>query len=91
MHPSLLPLSVVTQPGDPQGRVWRLATAAAGGPIEVDLSDIPPAGLFRPCHSSSFDGAGRVSKNKPAPTNLEIPPHRYTSDTRLPIGESPVA
>jgi ubiquinol-cytochrome c reductase iron-sulfur subunit len=44
-------------------------------------------GYFCPCHGSTFDGAGRVFKNKPAPTNLEIPPHRYLSDTRLLIGE----
>lgn len=29
---------------------------------------------------------GRVFKNKPAPTNLEIPPHQYLTDTRLIIG-----
>ena len=44
-------------------------------------------GFFCPCHGSTFDGAGRVYKNKPAPTNLEIPMHRYTSATRLLIGE----
>lgn len=205
MNPSLQPLSVSAQPGDPQRRVWLLATAAAGGtaavatavpfvstlapseraraaggPVEVDISDIPPGGsktvewrgkpvwvvrrtpemlaalqghdteladpqsakdqqpayarnaaraarpevfvavgicthlgcsptdvpkgtanpsvpadwpggFFCPCHGSTFDGAGRVYKNKPAPTNLEIPPHRYASDTRLLIGEDPVA
>jgi ubiquinol-cytochrome c reductase iron-sulfur subunit len=46
-----------------------------------------PGGFFCPCHGSTFDGAGRVFKNKPAPTNLEIPPHRYASDTRVLIGE----
>jgi ubiquinol-cytochrome c reductase iron-sulfur subunit len=46
-----------------------------------------PGGFFCPCHGSTFDTAGRVFKNKPAPTNLEIPPHRYVSDTRLVIGE----
>lgn len=45
-------------------------------------------GFFCPCHGSTFDAAGRVFKNKPAPTNLEIPPHRYASDTWLVIGES---
>ena len=47
-----------------------------------------PGGFFCPCHGSTFDLAGRVFKNKPAPTNLEIPPHRYLSDTRLLIGDS---
>ncbi len=46
-----------------------------------------PGGFFCPCHGSTFDGAGRVFKNKPAPTNLEVPPHRYASDTRILIGE----
>jgi ubiquinol-cytochrome c reductase iron-sulfur subunit len=44
-------------------------------------------GFFCPCHGSTFDLAGRVFKNKPAPTNLEIPPHSYLSDTRLVIGD----
>lgn len=43
-------------------------------------------GFFCPCHGSTFDFAGRVFKNKPAPINLEIPPHRYLSETRLLIG-----
>lgn len=48
-------------------------------------------GFFCPCHGSTFDLAGRVFKNKPAPTNLEVPPHRYLSETRLVIGESDLA
>jgi len=48
-------------------------------------------GFFCPCHGSTFDGAGRVFKNKPAPTNLEVPPHRYLSDTRIVIGEDGAA
>lgn len=44
-------------------------------------------GFFCPCHGSTFDLAGRVFKNKPAPTNLEVPPHKYVADTRLLIGE----
>lgn len=48
-------------------------------------------GFFCPCHGSTFDFAGRVFKNKPAPTNLEIPPHKYLSDGRLLIGEDDAA
>jgi len=44
-------------------------------------------GFVCPCHGSTFDLAGRVWKDKPAPDNLEIPPHKYLSDTRLLIGE----
>lgn len=46
-----------------------------------------PGGFFCPCHGSTFDLAGRVFLNKPAPTNLDIPPHMYTGDTTLVIGE----
>jgi ubiquinol-cytochrome c reductase iron-sulfur subunit len=34
-----------------------------------------PGGYLCPCHGSTFDAAGRVFKNKPAPTNLEVSPH----------------
>ena len=44
-------------------------------------------GFLCPCHGSTFDLAGRVFKNKPAPDNLPVPPHHYLSDTRLLIGE----
>jgi ubiquinol-cytochrome c reductase iron-sulfur subunit len=44
-------------------------------------------GFFCPCHGSTFDLAGRVYQNKPAPTNLEIPPHMYLGDAKLVIGE----
>ena len=44
-------------------------------------------GFYCPCHGSTFDLSGRFYKNKPAPTNLEIPPHFYVSDTIIQIGE----
>lgn len=44
-------------------------------------------GFLCPCHGSTFDLAGRVFKNKPAPDNLVVPPHMYLSDTRLIIGK----
>jgi ubiquinol-cytochrome c reductase iron-sulfur subunit len=44
-------------------------------------------GFLCPCHGSTFDLAGRVFKNKPAPDNLEVPPYMYLSDGRLLIGE----
>lgn len=44
-------------------------------------------GFLCPCHGSTFDMAGRVFKNKPAPDNLQVPPHMYLTDTKLLIGE----
>lgn len=43
-------------------------------------------GFFCPCHGSKFDLAGRVFQGVPAPTNLEVPPYRYLSDTVIEIG-----
>jgi ubiquinol-cytochrome c reductase iron-sulfur subunit len=54
---------------------------------QPSLPDNWQGGFLCPCHGSTFDLAGRVFKNKPAPDNLEVPPHEYLSDTRLIIGE----
>ncbi|MEO8545652.1 MAG: ubiquinol-cytochrome c reductase iron-sulfur subunit [Burkholderiaceae bacterium] len=57
------------------------------GSVSPSLPADWPGGYFCPCHGSTFDGAGRVFKNKPAPSNLEIPPYRFASDTRIHIGD----
>lgn len=62
--------------------------AAPVGTANPSLPADWPGGFFCPCHGSTFDGAGRVFKNKPAPTNLEVPPYRYTSEKQLVIGDS---
>jgi len=54
---------------------------------QPSLPDDWQGGFLCPCHGSTFDMAGRVYKNKPAPDNLEIPPHMYLSDSKLLIGE----
>lgn len=53
----------------------------------ADLGEDWKGGFFCPCHGSFFDLAGRVYNGVPAPTNLEIPPYRYLSDTRIIVGE----
>lgn len=53
----------------------------------VDLGEDWNGGFYCPCHGSTFDLSGRVYKNKPAPTNLDIPPHFYESDSVILIGE----
>ena len=55
---------------------------------QASLPDNWAGGFLCPCHGSTFDMAGRVYKNKPAPDNLEVPPHMYLSDSRLLIGEA---
>jgi ubiquinol-cytochrome c reductase iron-sulfur subunit len=54
---------------------------------QPSLPDDWKGGFFCPCHGSTFDLAGRVYKNKPAPDNLEVPPHMYLSENKLLIGE----
>ncbi len=76
------------------GICTHLGCSPSGAPRGTSNPNLPadwPGGFFCPCHGSTFDGAGRVFKNKPAPTNLEIPPHRYASDTRILIGDDVAA
>lgn len=54
---------------------------------QPSLPDDWKGGFLCPCHGSTFDMAGRVFKNKPAPDNLEVPPHMYLTDTKLLIGK----
>ncbi len=60
----------------------KFKTGAESG-IDADWQ----GGFLCPCHGSTFDLAGRVYKSKPAPDNLEIPPHMYLGDAKLVIGE----
>lgn len=54
---------------------------------QPSLPDNWSGGYLCPCHGSNFDLAGRVFKNKPAPTNLDVPPFMFLSDTKLVIGK----
>jgi ubiquinol-cytochrome c reductase iron-sulfur subunit len=54
---------------------------------QPSLPDNWTGGFLCPCHGSIFDLAGRVYKNKPAPSNLDVPPHMYLSDTKILIGK----
>ena len=54
---------------------------------QPSLPDDWKGGFFCACHGSTFDLAGRVFKNKPAPDNLEVPPYMFLADNKLLIGE----
>ena len=73
---------------DKERRTWLIATSVVGGVgAQPSLPGDWQGGFLCPCHGSTFDMAGRVFKNKPAPDNLEVPPHMYLSDTKILIGE----
>jgi ubiquinol-cytochrome c reductase iron-sulfur subunit len=42
-------------------------------------------GWFCPCHGSDYDTSGRI-RSGPAPSNLEVPPYVFLSDTKIKIG-----
>jgi ubiquinol-cytochrome c reductase iron-sulfur subunit len=72
------------------GICTHLGCSPSNAPVGAANPSLPadwPGGFFCPCHGSTFDGAGRVFKNKPAPTNLEVPPYRYASDSSILIGD----
>src|SRR5437764_1285082 len=75
---------------DPMGNCTHLGCSPGDklqpGP-QPSLPDDWQGGFLCPCHGSTFDLAGRVFKNKPAPDNLEVPPYVFLTDTRLLIGE----
>ena len=56
-----------------------------GAGVNPTLGD--EMGFLCPCHGSTFDLAGRVFKNKPAPDNLEVPPYKFLSDSLVVVGE----
>ena len=54
---------------------------------QPSLPDDWQGGFLCPCHGSTFDLAGRVFKNKPAPDNLQVPRHMYEGENKLVIGK----
>jgi ubiquinol-cytochrome c reductase iron-sulfur subunit len=46
-------------------------------------------GFLCPCHTSTFDFAGRAHAGREAKTNLSVPPYRFLDDGSIRIGEDP--
>lgn len=53
---------------------------------DPEMGDDAQGGFFCPCHGSKFDLSGRVYKNVPATSNMDIPPYKYDGDV-ITIGE----
>ncbi|MBA2651451.1 MAG: ubiquinol-cytochrome c reductase iron-sulfur subunit [Tatlockia sp.] len=56
-------------------------------PVSKKLGIYWPGGFYCPCHGSTFDFAGRVFKDVPAPINLEVPPYYFVSEKVIVIGQ----
>ena len=54
---------------------------------DPEMGEDSQGGFFCPCHGSKFDLSGRVYKNVPATSNMEIPPYSYNGDV-VTIGET---
>ncbi|MGP8434271.1 ubiquinol-cytochrome c reductase iron-sulfur subunit [Paraburkholderia fungorum] len=54
---------------------------------QANLPDTWPGGFLCPCHGSTYDLAGRVFKDKPAPQNLDVPRYMFDSLTSVVIGK----
>jgi len=83
-------ISELRDPQDDKKRVTRDEWLVLVG-VCTHLGCVPIAhagdfgGYYCPCHGSHYDASGRVRKG-PAPLNLEIPEHKYLSDTLLVVG-----
>ncbi|MBT8115682.1 MAG: ubiquinol-cytochrome c reductase iron-sulfur subunit [Arenicella sp.] len=53
---------------------------------DPEMGDDSQGGFFCPCHGSKFDLSGRVYKNVPATSNMEVPPYKYDGNV-ITIGE----
>ena len=53
---------------------------------QAGLPDDWPGGFFCPCHGSTYDLAGRVFKDKPAPQNLDVPRYMFRGPDTVIIG-----
>lgn len=85
-HPETDDERVRTGPGGELERQWLVVVG-----ICTHLGCVPLSyrgeydGYFCPCHGSVYDTSGRIRKG-PAPTNLDVPPYEFLSDTRIKIG-----
>jgi ubiquinol-cytochrome c reductase iron-sulfur subunit len=54
---------------------------------QPSLPDDWPGGFLCPCHGSTYDLAGRVFRDKPAPQNLDVPRYMFASSASVVIGQ----
>jgi ubiquinol-cytochrome c reductase iron-sulfur subunit len=57
------------------------------GSVDLNGGGTWQGGFYCKCHGSTYDLAGRVFQGVPAPLNLEVPAHKYLSDSVILIGE----
>ena len=67
------------------GKLYVMDPTRPHAGCQVDPYDAANQMIVCPCHGSSYDTAARIRKG-PAPKNLEVPPHEFSSDTVVKIG-----
>jgi len=91
-----VPLSDLRDPQTDESRVikapWMVVIGVCTHLGCVPLGQAPGSekgeygGWFCPCHGSAYDTSGRIRVG-PAPTNLEVPPYSFTTNTAIVLGE----
>lgn len=85
------PMSALKDPETPDQRTvkpeWLIVIGICThlGCVPVPNSGDWAGGFYCPCHGSHYDNVGRARKG-PAPLNLEVPPHKFLSDTLVLVG-----
>lgn len=85
------PLASLKDPAKPEDRAQRqewlvvIGICTHLGCVPIPNSGDWGGGFYCPCHGSHYDNIGRVRKG-PAPTNLEVPPYKFVSDTLIMVG-----
>lgn len=69
------------------GLCTHLGCIPAYRPTRGEIADDWLGGYFCACHGSSYDLAGRVYRNQPAPLNMAVPRHMFIDDNLLVVGE----
>ena len=85
------PLTALRDPETPEQRTtkpeWLIVIGICThlGCVPVPNSGDWVGGFYCPCHGSHYDNVGRTRKG-PAPLNLEVPPHKFLTDTLVIVG-----
>lgn len=85
------PVTSLRDPQSPEDRTikpeWLIVIGICThlGCVPIPNSGEWVGGFYCPCHGSHYDNVGRARKG-PAPLNLEVPPYKFLTDTKVLVG-----